>query len=163
MQYPPWKQHHFRKIRWEHQSNCWSDSALEEALRWERHHGTWPRKQTRFWVFLSGDVLHHGVGYTSISDPSEPAYGKEQAQRSRSISYLWLHPCINLHTVCLRIFLLEHGATQGVGSICNPTFESISNGFLPKEAPFNFLPLTYNGDWRGLKIELTLDYGYQNS
>ena len=32
-------------------------------------------------------------------------------------------------------------STQGVKSTCNPTFESAPNGFLPKEAPFNFLPL----------------------
>ena len=35
--------------------------------------------------------------------------------------------------------------TQGVNSTWNPMFESASNGFLPKEAPFIFLPLTYNG------------------
>ena len=32
--------------------------------------------------------------------------------------------------------------TQDVKSTCNPMFESVSNGFLPKEAPFIFLPLT---------------------
>ena len=31
-------------------------------------------------------------------------------------------------------------------SECDPMFESVSNGFLPKEAPFIFIPLTYNGE-----------------
>ena len=29
---------------------------------------------------------------------------------------------------------------------CKPMFESISNGYRPKEVPFNFPPLTYNGE-----------------
>ena len=41
-----------------------------------------------------------------------------------------------------------------------PMLESISNGFGPKEAPFNFLPMIYNG---GRKIDLTLGHWYQNS
>ena len=36
--------------------------------------------------------------------------------------------------------------TQGVNFICNLMFESVSNGFRPKEVPFIFLPLTYNGE-----------------
>ena len=36
--------------------------------------------------------------------------------------------------------------SQGAKSTCNPMFESASNDFLPKEAPFIFLPLTYNGE-----------------
>ena len=35
---------------------------------------------------------------------------------------------------------------QGVNFTFNPTFESVSNNFRRKEAPFNFFPLTYNGD-----------------
>ena len=35
---------------------------------------------------------------------------------------------------------------QGVKFICNPMIGSSSNGFRPKEAPFIFLPLTYNGE-----------------
>ena len=35
----------------------------------------------------------------------------------------------------------RHVPTQGVMSTCNPMFESVSNGFLPKEASFIFLPL----------------------
>ena len=30
---------------------------------------------------------------------------------------------------------------SGVKSTCKPMFESVLNGFRPKEAPFNFLPL----------------------
>ena len=40
--------------------------------------------------------------------------------------------------------------TQGVRSTCNPIFESVSNGFLPKEAPFIFLPLAYPLETPGL-------------
>ena len=36
--------------------------------------------------------------------------------------------------------------TQGVNSNCNSMFESVSNSFISKEALFNFLPLTYNGE-----------------
>ena len=36
--------------------------------------------------------------------------------------------------------------TQGVKSTCNSMFESVLNGFRPKQAPFNFLQLTYNGE-----------------
>ena len=50
--------------------------------------------------------------------------------------------------------------TQGVKSTYNPMFVSLSNVFLPKEAPFIFLPLTYNG---GRKIGLTLGQEHQNS
>ena len=35
---------------------------------------------------------------------------------------------------------------QGVNYTCNPMFESVKNGFRPKQAPFNFLRLTYNGE-----------------
>ena len=35
---------------------------------------------------------------------------------------------------------------QGVKPPCKPMFESVSNVFCPKEAPFNFLPFTYNGE-----------------
>ena len=34
----------------------------------------------------------------------------------------------------------------GVKSTCKPMFEGVSNGFRPKEATFNFPPLTYNGE-----------------
>ena len=34
---------------------------------------------------------------------------------------------------------------QGVKSSCNPMFESVSSGLRPKKAPFDFHPLTYNG------------------
>ena len=37
-------------------------------------------------------------------------------------------------------------STQGVKTTCNPMFESVSNVFCPKETPFIFLPLTYNGE-----------------
>ena len=50
---------------------------------------------------------------------------------------------------------------QGVNSNCNAMFEGVSNGFRSKEAPFNFLPLTYR--WRGRKIGLILGHRYQNS
>ena len=35
---------------------------------------------------------------------------------------------------------------HGVNSNCNPLFESASNDFQSMEAPFNFLPLTHNGE-----------------
>ena len=35
---------------------------------------------------------------------------------------------------------------RGVKFTCKPMFGSVLNGFCPKEAPFNFLPLIYNGD-----------------
>ena len=35
---------------------------------------------------------------------------------------------------------------SGYKSTWNPMYESASNDFLPKEAPFIFLPLTYNGE-----------------
>ena len=36
--------------------------------------------------------------------------------------------------------------TQDVNSTCNQMFESVLNGLRAKEAPFIFLPLTYNGE-----------------
>ena len=77
--------------------------------------------------------------------------------------------------------------TQGVKSTSTPMFESVLNGFCSKEAPFIFLPLTYNGASRfsttcfvgtkvsnyldvlismlssGHKIDLTLGHRYRNS
>ena len=35
---------------------------------------------------------------------------------------------------------------QGVKSTGDPMFENVSNGFRAKEAPINFIPLTYNGE-----------------
>ena len=48
---------------------------------------------------------------------------------------------------------------QGAKSTCNPMFECFE-WLHPKESPFNFLPLTYNGDCR---IDLALGHRCQNS
>ena len=40
----------------------------------------------------------------------------------------------------------HNSRTQGANSTCNTMFESVLNGFCPKETPFIFLPLTYNGE-----------------
>ena len=58
--------------------------------------------------------------------------------------------------------------TRGVKSTCNPMFESVSNGFLPKETPFIFLPLTYNGEvakltWFGSHISQFRDIHFVNT
>ena len=59
--------------------------------------------------------------------------------------------------------------TQNVKSTGNPMFQSVSNGFRPKEAPFIFLPLTNNGrvaklTWTkvtGIKIQRNTFHRYR--
>ena len=50
---------------------------------------------------------------------------------------------------------------QGVNSVCNSRFDSVSNRFHPNETLFKFLPFVLK--WRGRKIDLNLGHRYQNS
>ena len=108
----------------------------------------WP-----YWSFLQGhDLVVKGhVAYQSILyGRSEHIYGVLIALAGLYQKLLpknWWWPFMTWND--LGDMVMGHWlqySDSGVKSTCNPMFESVSNGFLPKETLFIFLPLTYNGE-----------------